>query len=115
MNYIVDTSALIQGYITDPNSARMRMLVKMTYENTVVLHILDFGLSECLNIVWKRVLFHGLPLEAAKRAIKSLSVTPLTVHPPISYYNRALEIGVNSICLFTIHCTSRSLNRCKCP
>lgn len=93
-DYLVDTSALIQAYIADTHSARVKTLVRTAYDNPpTMLHILDFGLVESANILWKRVVFHGLLLDDAKRSLKSLAATPLTVHPSPLYFERALEIG----------------------
>lgn len=94
MNYVLDTSALIQAYISDPHSARMQTIIRMAYEKQHSLHILDFGRSECLNIIWKRVIFHGLSMAMAERSLRSLSVSPLFVHSPVPYYNRTLDIAV---------------------
>jgi predicted nucleic acid-binding protein len=66
----------------------------MAYEKQHSLHILDFGRSECLNIIWKRVIFHGLSMAMAERSLRSLSVSPLFVHSPVPYYNRTLDIAV---------------------
>jgi predicted nucleic acid-binding protein len=94
VNYVLDSSALIQAYISDPHSARMQTVIKMAYDRDHSLHILDFGRSECLNIIWKRVVFHGLSVDIAKRSLRSLSLSPLLVHSPVPYYNRTLDIGI---------------------
>lgn len=94
MDYVVDTSILIQGFIADVNSARVKTLLRSAYDRPpVILHIVDFGLVECTNILWKRVAFHALPLVDAQKALRSLHQAPLMVHPAVLHLNRALEIA----------------------
>lgn len=93
--YIVDTSVLIQAFVADTESARARTLIHTAFESPPsVLHIPEFCLLECGNIIWKRVLFHALPLIDANRTLESLRKTPLTVHLASDFLPRALEIAV---------------------
>lgn len=95
-NFVVDTSVLIQAFIRDQDTARARTLLKGVFDpvNTTVLHVPEFGLLECANILWKQVQFHGVPLDAMQRALNALLATPLMVQPVITLLPRALVLGV---------------------
>lgn len=96
-NYVVDTSVLIQAYIRDQDTARARTLLHGMFDpdNPTVIHVLEFSLLECANILWKRVQFHGTPLDAMQRALNALLATPLTVQPAVTLLPRALALGVS--------------------
>jgi predicted nucleic acid-binding protein len=96
-NFVLDTSVLIQAVIRDRDTARARTLVSGAFEpdNATVLHVPEFGLVECTNVLWKRVQFHQTPLETMQRALNALMAVPLTVQPVITLLPRALVLGVN--------------------
>ncbi|WP_211176235.1 hypothetical protein [Brasilonema sp. UFV-L1] len=57
--YVVDASVVIQYAIAQAQTAAARCLVARMYgEDT--LHIPEFCLLECTNVLWKQVRFHGL-------------------------------------------------------
>lgn len=93
--YIVDASVLIQAFVVEPNTRRVRTLLKTLYEapSPAVLHIPEFCLLECTNILWKKVQFHGSKLADMQRAVIALLNAPLTVEPVTSMLPRALDIG----------------------
>ncbi len=92
--FVVDTSVLVQGFITEADSARVQTLMRGLFASEPdILHIAEFGLLECTNILWKRVRLHGLPPSSAKTALETLLSTPLTVQPITALLPRALEIG----------------------
>ena len=94
--YVIDPSALIQAYIEDEFSSNMQTVIAMTFEEPpLILHTLDFGMTECLNIFWKRIVFHELPLPNAQHALENLHNTPLTIHRSLTNHSDALVIGVN--------------------
>jgi predicted nucleic acid-binding protein len=92
--YVIDASALIQGYIADSDTKRVLSLLKQLFEpNPIELHIPEFCLLECSNILWKQVRFHGMPLVDAQKALTSLLSTPMTVHSASPFLARALAIA----------------------
>jgi len=93
--YIVDASVLIQGFIRDTDTARAQTLLKSLFDpEPAILHIPEFCLLECTNILWKQVQFHSIPLVGMQKAVNRLLSTPLTVQPVIGLLPRALTIGV---------------------
>ena len=94
--FVVDTSALIQAYLKDSESLRAVSLLYTLFEDPPArLHVLEFGIVKCVNIMWKRVTFGGMALPDMQKALVSLEATPLSIHPLISLLPRALEIGVD--------------------
>ena len=96
-NFVLDASVLIQAVIRDRDTPRARTLLSGAFEpeNATVLHVPEFGLLECANVLWKRVQFHQTPLETMQRALNALLAIPLTVQPVITLLPRALVLGVN--------------------
>ncbi len=96
-NFIVDTSVLIQAFIRDQDTARARTLLRGVFDpnDPTVIHVPEFCLLECTNILWKRVRFQSSSLGAMQRALNALLATPLTVQPVITLLPRALTLGVS--------------------
>ena len=94
--YIVDASILIQGFIRESDTPRVQTLLKGLFDTTdpVVLHVPEFCLLECANILWKQAGFHGMPQADVRQSLTNLISTPLTVQPVISLLPRALTIGL---------------------
>jgi predicted nucleic acid-binding protein len=94
--FVVDPSVLIQGYIQDAQTAHVQSLLKgLTKDEPTVLHVPEFCLLECTNILWKQVRFHGASVEDTRKALTRLNTTPLTVHPARTFLERALSIGLD--------------------
>lgn len=93
--YVIDTSALIQGFIQDSYSLRLATLMhRITVANTVRLHVPEFCLVECANVIWKRVRFHNETPENARRILADLRAFPLAAHASVGLLPRALNIGI---------------------
>ena len=93
--YIVDASVLIQGFIRDTDTAHAQTLLKSLFDpEPTILHVPEFCLLECTNILWKQVQFHNIPLVDMQKAVSRPLSTPLTVQPVIGLLPRALAIGV---------------------
>lgn len=92
-DYIVDTSVIIQHFITEPftqNADRLFDSVDEDYS----LHIPEFCLVECVNVFWKQVRFQSLPLEEAEIMMHDLLTIPFTILPVEDLLPRALQIGL---------------------
>ena len=95
--FVVDASVLIQGYIQDAQTAYVLTLLKsVTDDEPTVLHVPEFCLLECANILWKQVRFQGASVESVNKALARLDETPLTVHPARNLLSRALGIGLDN-------------------
>ncbi len=96
-NFVVDTSVLIQAFIRDQDTARARSILRSIFDpdNPTVIHVPEFCLLECANILWKRVQFQSTPLDVMQRTLNTLLATPLTVQPVITLLPRALALGVS--------------------
>lgn len=92
--YIIDTSAMIQAYVREPHTDHaLALLAQLSAD--VELHIPEFCLLECANILWKHVRLHDMPTETARQGLQHLTALPLTVHPSSPYLDDALVIGLN--------------------
>ena len=94
--YIVDASVLIQGFIRESDTPRVQTLLKGLFDTTdpVILHVPEFCLLECANILWKQAGFHGMSQADVRQSLTNLMSTPLIVQPVINLLPRALTIGL---------------------
>ena len=93
--YVVDTSVLIQGFIDDADSARVDTLLLLTsHPDPIFLHIPEFCVVECANVLWKQVRFHGTTAAEADMLLLDLITLPLTVHTAGEILPRALNIAL---------------------
>jgi predicted nucleic acid-binding protein len=91
--YIVDASIMAQLFITDTYSAETKLLFKgLNLGDT--LHIPEFGLLECTNVIWKQVRFAELSQADADVLVNQLLALNVAVTPVIGLLPRALEIGL---------------------
>lgn len=96
IEYIIDTSVLIKGYVVEGDSARVRTILNsLQASNPIVLHAPESCLIECASVLWKQARFHGTPLSQVKLALDNLIALPLHIHSANSLLVRALEIGVD--------------------
>jgi predicted nucleic acid-binding protein len=94
--YVLDTSALLQGFITDQYSDNIQsLLAKLTKDDPPELHVLDIGLAESGNVLWKRVRFSNVPAEQAFKLLDGLLDLPLIVHESRELLRSALTIGLS--------------------
>lgn len=95
--YVVDASVLIQGFIEDIDTRRVLTLLRgaIASEPTIELHIPEFCILECTNILWKRVRFHSSPEAEVKRSLENLVAFPVIIHQVIGLLPRALSLGVD--------------------
>jgi predicted nucleic acid-binding protein len=85
---------LIQGFIREANTARVQTLLKSLFDKEpAVIHVPEFCLLECTNVLWKQMRFHGVSQATTQKALNSLMVTPVTIQPVIDLLPRALIIG----------------------
>jgi predicted nucleic acid-binding protein len=92
---VVDTSVLAQGFVEDPETRRVYTLMRMvTKDKTVILHIPEFCLIECTNVLWKQAKQHGETPAAVKRMLADLRGFPLDVHAAMGLLPRALDIAL---------------------
>jgi predicted nucleic acid-binding protein len=92
--YVLDTSVLVQAAVEDIHSLRVEGLLDQLRGSTPIhLHVPEFSLIECGNVLWKRVRFRGTPLEEAKSALIDLLSLPLDIHAPAALLPRALDIA----------------------
>ena len=92
--YVIDTSALIQAFIQDEYTLNALELVKSIFKQGVILHVPEFVLLECGNIIWKRTQFNDVSLETAIATIKKVQSIPIKHYLALNYLPRAVEIGV---------------------
>ena len=92
-DYIVDASVVIQHFITDTHTPHVDALFH-ELGNTVELHVPEFCLLECANVLWKEVRFHGMPQADASMLVTDLVSLPLTILPVSRLLSRSLQIGL---------------------
>ncbi|WP_414584947.1 type II toxin-antitoxin system VapC family toxin [Scytonema sp. PCC 10023] len=74
-------------------TAAARSLVARMYGGDT-LHIPEFCLLECTNVLWKQVRFHGLPPINAEQITQELLRLPFQVESVSHLLPNALEIGL---------------------
>ena len=92
-SYIVDASALIQAYVREPHTDNVLALMDMLPDD-VELHVPEFCLLECTNILWRHVRLHGMSANTAQQAVEDLTGLPLLIHMVATYLPDALTIGL---------------------
>lgn len=95
-SYIIDASALIQAFIQDTDSAHAKVLLHRAINDpTLTLHVPEFCLLECTNILWKQMAFHGSPRTSVQALLSALLAAPLTVYQARNYLPRTLAIAMD--------------------
>lgn len=92
--YVVDASVIIQYAVTQTYTAEARILVAQMYGGET-LHIPEFCLLECTNVLWKEVRFQGLPQDNAEQIIQELLRLPFQVESVSQLLPEALQIGLS--------------------
>jgi predicted nucleic acid-binding protein len=92
-DYIVDASVVVQYLITDTYTSNARALFLSLSENDKI-HVPEFCLLECANVLWKQVRFNGMTPSDADILVSELILLPLNVANLSNVLNRALEIGL---------------------
>lgn len=93
--FVIDASILIQAHVREQHSEDvLAFLRQLERPNKLELHVPEFCLLECTNVIWKHVRLHGMPVEYARQAVQQLMQLPLTVQPTIEHLPAALDIGL---------------------
>ena len=95
-SFVVDTSILIQGFVRERDTARVRTLLHSTIapEPTATVYVPEFCVVECANILWKRVVLYNRPVAEAEQGLGNLLTFPLVVRLSAEFLPRALAIGI---------------------
>jgi predicted nucleic acid-binding protein len=92
--FVVDTSILAQLFTTEPDSPRVRTLVKSLDKASIQhLDIPEFTIIEVTNVLWQYVRRHGMALDTATLALSYLRTLPLTIHASSPLLSRAFDIS----------------------
>lgn len=92
-NYVIDTSALAPWLVTEeysPNTAALIRQIRPPQE----LCIPEFGLTECVNVLWKQVRLRGMAQAVAEQLLQDLLKLPLRLMPASPVYEDAFQIGI---------------------
>jgi predicted nucleic acid-binding protein len=92
-HYVVDASIAAQHLIHDSHTPHVDALFDALSRDHE-LYIPDICLTECANVLWKRVRFHGLEEEQAVNLIHEFTALPLTVIPSSLLLASAIRFGV---------------------
>jgi len=93
IDYIIDTSIVIQHLITESHTVYVDSLFDEVGE-TVTLHAPEFCFLECANVLWKQVRFQGMTLLQAEELVDDLIQLPIIPMPVVGLSKRALSLGV---------------------
>lgn len=92
-DYIVDASVVAQVLIQDTYTKQARTLFgRLTAPDQ--LHVPEFCLLECTNVLWKQVRFQGMSQSEAEVLLGDLAGLPLTNQAVTGLLERSLEIGL---------------------
>ncbi len=73
-HWVVDTSALIQAYIEDSLSSHaLNLIATLARDDRDEIHVPEFALAECANVLWKQVRFYGTARADAELALRNSS------------------------------------------
>jgi predicted nucleic acid-binding protein len=92
-SYVIDASVVIQHFIPDAYTANADVLFDELGE-TLTLHVPEFCLLECTNVLWKQVRFQNLTQDEAENLLNDLTGLPLTTIQVADLLKRSLEIGL---------------------
>ncbi|MBZ0299490.1 MAG: type II toxin-antitoxin system VapC family toxin [Anaerolineae bacterium] len=96
-SYVIDTTILMQGMLEETQTKRAQtLLYRATQPDDVRLHVPEFTLIECANVLWKQVRFHDETIENALRMLNDLRAFPLQTYPATGLLPRALEVAVQT-------------------
>ncbi|GAA6621327.1 type II toxin-antitoxin system VapC family toxin [Scytonema sp. NUACC26] len=84
---------VIQYAIAQTHTAQARALVAQMYQGDT-LHIPEFCLLECTNVLWKEVRFHELSQASAEQIIQELLRLPFQAEFVSHLLPDALQIGL---------------------
>ena len=62
----------------------------------VVLHVPEFALIECVNVIWKQVRFHGETPATARKILNDLRTFPLIFHDAYELLMSAFDISLTN-------------------
>lgn len=93
VDYVVDASVVIQRLIRDTYTVHARALFD-GLDDLTQIHIPEFCLLECTNVLWKEVRFRGMPQSIAELLIGDLKALPLNIVEVTTVLERAFEIGL---------------------
>ena len=94
-SFVIDASILIQAYVQETGTLRVQMLLAgLENEEPDQLHLPEFCLLECANILWKHIRFHKMPVSRAQQAVMQFRSLPFVIHPVFALLPRALAIGL---------------------
>jgi predicted nucleic acid-binding protein len=91
--YVVDTSVMIQHFISEAHTANADELLEEAGK-TITLYIPEFCLVECANVLWKHVRFHGVSQSEAEVLVSDIAELDVVVMPAAGLLPRALAIGL---------------------
>ncbi|MBD1844188.1 type II toxin-antitoxin system VapC family toxin [Cyanobacteria bacterium FACHB-63] len=92
-DYVVDASVVIQYAITQQYTPESRNLISQMYQGHR-LHLPEFCLLECTNVLWKAARFDNLDLAIATQIVTELQRLPFQIEPVLSLLPKALQIGL---------------------
>ena len=91
--YLVDTSAIIQVFVSEPHTANARAMVSGLSDGDELI-LPEFCLLECVNVLWKHVRFHGISESEAETLVAELEALNVVIAPITGLLSRALTIGL---------------------
>ncbi len=91
-NYVVDASILAQHVVLDTYTSNVDALLTESAAS-IQLHIPEFCLLECANVIWKQVNINNLSAAHAESLIVNLTAFPLVIHPASVLLKHSLSIA----------------------
>lgn len=93
-NFVIDSSAIIPYIVTELYTPNVLALFRQVKSEVETLHITDFSKTECVNVLWKQVRFHGMGMSQAEQLIDDLIALPFRIYSTEIFYTEALQIGI---------------------
>jgi predicted nucleic acid-binding protein len=92
-NYIVDTSVLVQRVVREAHTSNVLAMLKQV-KTPDELCVPEFCILECINVLWKQVIFNATVQADAEQLTTDLLKLSLRLLPTQPVYMDALKIGI---------------------
>jgi predicted nucleic acid-binding protein len=90
--FVVDTSVVMSHFVADQYTPYVHTLFDPNATHQI--HVPEFCLIECVNVIWKHVRFNQMPLHVARQMVQDVRDLPLDLVAASEFLPRALEIGL---------------------
>jgi predicted nucleic acid-binding protein len=94
-HWVIDASVLVQAVVRDTYTNHVfALFATLPPDTEPALHIPEFCMLECTNVLWKRARFESQDSQQITLGLQNLLQLPLTYYKATTLLPRALAIGL---------------------